>query len=90
MILKLLGVIDLIIAVLLFIYPSFKIVWFIMVGFGLYLIVKAFLFKDIASIIDGVVGFYIFLMVFGVKTILPYIFAIYLLQKFVVSLIPSR
>jgi hypothetical protein len=49
---------------------------------SMYLIVKGVAFRDIASIIDLIIGVYIIgMIVFGLHTFLVYIFAIYLIQK---------
>ena len=54
---------------------------------AIYLIGKGLLFpKDVASIIDIVAGLYLLLILFfGIHTFLAYIFAAYLMQKFVFS-----
>jgi len=50
--------------------------------FAMYLIVKGIAFRDVASIIDLVIGLYIIgMIVFGFHTFLVYIFAAYLIQK---------
>ena len=50
--------------------------------FAMYLILKGVAFRDVASIIDFIVGLYIIgIIVFGFHTFLVYIFAAYLIQK---------
>ena len=50
--------------------------------FAMYLIIKGVAFRDVASIIDMVVGLYILgIIFFGFSTFLVYIFAAYLIQK---------
>ena len=49
-----------------------------------YLIGKAiWFFKDPLSWIDGLIGLYILSMIFGVRSPLSYVFAVYFLYKFV-------
>ena len=86
----LLSVLDLICAIILILRISLKIPGYILLVFGLYLICKAFIFKDVASVIDGIIGFYMILTVFGTLVILSIAFAIFLLQKFAFTLVPSR
>jgi len=50
--------------------------------FAMYLILKGVAFRDVASIIDLVIGLYIIgIIVLGFHTFLAYIFAAYLIQK---------
>ena len=50
--------------------------------FALYLITKGIAFRDVASILDMIIGVYMIgIIVFGFHTFLVYIFAIYLIQK---------
>ena len=54
--------------------------------FALYLIVKGVAFRDIASIMDMVIGLYILgIIAFGFHTFIVYIAAAYLIQKAVLS-----
>ena len=85
--LKLLGIIDLIIA-LIFILVQ----WDIGVKYGviaaIYLIVKGIIFIfDIASIIDLVTGVYLILVILGLHSAFSVIFIIWLIQKGIFSLL---
>lgn len=58
-----------------------------LVGFAIYLMGKAYLFKgDIASIFDLVCGIYMMFAFFGLKSFLAFIVAGYLLQKAAASM----
>jgi len=88
MIIKLMGIIDLITALVLILIPFNIINWQGMIIGTLYLLLKSYLFKgDIASIIDGISGVYLFLTFLGVTTIFTPIFGAYLIQKSIFSLL---
>ena len=54
--------------------------------FSMYLIAKGIAFRDIASVIDMIIGIYLIgVIVFGFQTFLAYVFAVYLIQKAVFS-----
>ena len=54
--------------------------------FSMYLMIKGIAFRDVASIIDLVIGVYLIgIIVFGFHTFLVYVFAAYLIQKAVFS-----
>lgn len=56
--------------------------WRIPLAFSLYLIGKAYLFwGDIPSLIDGIAGLYIILLILGYSNALTFIFAFYLVSK---------
>lgn len=85
--LKLLGFLDLIAAIIVvFVQLGFlgpNILYF----FAAYLAIKGLLFiKSLSSWLDLISAFYILLMIFGLKFFLAYLVAIYLFQKAVFSL----
>jgi len=58
------------------------IAWRPVFPFAMYLILKGVAFRDVASIIDLIIGLYVIgMIVFGLHTFIVYIFAIYLIQK---------
>lgn len=62
--------------------------WRIGFAFAFYLILKAVaFFGNIHSVIDGVIGLYMVLMLFGYTSILTLVAAVYLLQKAFFSII---
>jgi hypothetical protein len=88
MVVKLLGVGDLLCAVAVVLLHYNLLNWRIGVLFVAFLIIKGWLFKeDITSIVDILCGIYMFVMLFGVTTIISWVVAIYLLQKAVFSLV---
>jgi hypothetical protein len=55
---------------------------------AMYLILKAAAFRDVASIIDLVAGLYILgMLAFGFHTFLVFLFALYILQKAIFSML---
>jgi hypothetical protein len=87
MVVKLLGVADLLsaIAVVLLHYDILS--WRIGLIFVAYLMIKGWLFReDINSVMDILCGIYMFVMLFGFTTIVSWVIAIYLFQKSVFSL----
>ena len=81
------AVMDLLaIAVMLLLHYSIIGSWRLGLGFGLYLIFKAAAFRgNIHSMADGVIGVYIIILLLGVKSIVTFLAAVYLLQKAVAS-----
>jgi hypothetical protein len=89
MVVKLLGIMDLLCAaVVLLLHYNLFIGWRIGIIFVAYLLVKGFLFRqDINSIMDILCGIYMFIMLFGLTTVVSWVVAIYLFQKAVFSLV---
>jgi len=89
MIIKLLGLFDLLTALVIFLAEhEFYSGWrFIIVCF-IYLGIKAYAYKgDVASLIDGLVGIYFIFLFFGLSNVvISYLAIIYLAQKAVMSL----
>ncbi len=86
MIIKLLGFFDLLTALTLFLLHHELLGWKIALVAFSYLMIKAVVFfGDIMSILDGVTGIYIIVLLLGFHTFLTYIFIIYLVQKAVFS-----
>jgi len=84
--LKILGFLDLITAVIVvfvqlgFLGPA------VLKFFAVYLLIKGLLFiKSLSSVLDIACAAYLLLMIFGLKFILAYFVAVYLFQKAVVS-----
>jgi len=87
MILKVMGLMDLICAVALVLVPFDLIGWKLIIFLAGYLLLKSCAFsEDYASVIDGVSGIYLLLAYFGISTMLAPIFSLYLLQKALFSL----
>lgn len=88
MIIKFMGIIDLLTALILILVPFNLVSWKIVVIATSYLLFKAYAFKgDFASILDGASGIYLFLTFLGFSTVLTPVFGIYLIQKSVFSLV---
>lgn len=88
MIVKLFGIADLMTVIVILLLHFAWVPWNIGIAAAFYLCIKWYMFRgDIASVIDLFVGVYIILIMLGLKTFLTYIFAIYLFQKAVLSLI---
>lgn len=82
MLVKLLGIADFIIIIIIALLHYDLLGWRIGLTAATYLIMKAVIFKgNITSILDGLCGIYIILLSFGVHSIITWIIAIYLLQK---------
>jgi len=65
--------------------------WRAAFGFAMYLIIKGYLFKaDFLSMVDLLMGVYMILAMFGIKTFFVYIFFAYVIYKFLISAIPSQ
>lgn len=88
MIVKLLGIMDLLAAItVLLLHYNLIIGWRIGFIFVAYLLVKGWLFReDINSVMDILCGLYMFVMLFGFTTIISWVIAIYLFQKSVFTL----
>ncbi|MBW2967462.1 hypothetical protein KY362_03165 [Candidatus Woesearchaeota archaeon] len=93
MVVKLMGIGDLLSAILVVvlhyqIQSDFHLIsWRIGIIFVAYLIMKGWLLRgDINSIMDVLCGLYVFVMLFGFTTIVSWVVAIYLFQKAVFSL----
>jgi hypothetical protein len=87
MLIKILGVADLLSAVAVILLHYHIIGWRLGFLFVAYLIIKGWLFREnIASIMDILCGIYMFVMLFGFTTIISWVVAIYLFQKSVFSI----
>ncbi len=88
MVVKLLGVMDLLsAAVVMMLHYDFLIGWRIGFLFVAYLVIKGWLLRtDINSIMDILCGLYMFVMLFGFTTIVSWVVAVYLFQKACFSL----
>jgi hypothetical protein len=87
MVVKLLGIADLLAAVVVILLHYDILGWRIGFIFVAYLIIKGWLFRtDINSIMDILCGLYMFVMLFGFTTIITWVVAIYLFQKAIFSL----
>jgi hypothetical protein len=87
MVVKFLGVMDLLSAVTVILLHYDIIGWRIGLIFVAYLIIKGWIFReDINSIMDILCGLYMFVMLFGFTTFISWVVAIYLFQKAVFSL----
>ncbi|MBW2972552.1 hypothetical protein KY359_05950 [Candidatus Woesearchaeota archaeon] len=89
MVVKLLGIMDLLSAgVVLLLHYNLLIGWRVGIIFVAYLILKGWLFRqDINSVMDILCGIYMFIMLFGLTTVISWVVAIYLFQKAVFSLV---
>jgi len=87
MVVKLLGVADLLSAIVVILLHYDILGWRVGIIFVAYLVLKGWLFRaDINSIMDILCGVYMFVMLFGFTTIVTWVVAIYLFQKAVFSL----
>ena len=87
MVVKLLGIADLLTAAAVILLHYDILGWRIGLVFVAYLMIKGWLFRqDINSIMDILCGIYMFVMLFGFTTIISWVVAIYLFQKAVFSL----
>ena len=88
MIIKLLGVADLLSAVAVVLLHYHVLAWKIGIVFVFYLLIKGWLFRqDINSVMDILCGIYMFVILFGFTTVVSWVVAIYLFQKAVFSLV---
>lgn len=77
---------DLVATIFMILFHHNLIAWRLIFPFAMYLIAKGVGFRDIASMIDLIVGLYIIGMItLGFHTFLVYVFAAYLIQKAVFS-----
>jgi len=80
------GMLDLISALVLILIHFDIIGWKLGFVVALYLFIKAYAFKgDIASILDGVCGIYVLLVMFGLHTGFTYVVVFYFIQKAAIS-----
>ena len=87
MVVKLLGIGDLLCAIVVVLLHYDLIGWRIGFLFVCYLLIKGWLFReDLNSILDILCGLYMFVMLFGLTTIVSWVVALYLFQKAVFSL----
>jgi hypothetical protein len=87
MVVKLLGVADLLSALVVILLHYEIVGWRIGLIFVAYLLIKGWLFReDLNSILDILCGVYMFVMLFGFTTIISWVIAVYLFQKAVFSL----
>lgn len=86
MIIKLLGFLDLMSGIILALLHFNIISWNIAFGFALYLIFKGIIFKaDFMSLFDLLMGVYMVLMLFGIRTFISFIFLGYSAYKTIIS-----
>ena len=87
MVVKLMGVMDLLSAVCVVLLHYDILSWRIGLIFVAYLVIKGWLFReDINSVMDLLCGIYMFVMLFGFTTIVTWVVVVYLFQKAVFSL----
>ncbi|MFC1741865.1 hypothetical protein ACFL3V_04990 [Nanoarchaeota archaeon] len=87
MVVKLMGLMDLLCAVCAVLLHYDILGWRIGLIFVAYLVIKGWLFReDIASLVDILCGLYMFVMLFGFTTFVTWVVVIYLFQKAVFSL----
>jgi len=87
-VIKILGLMDLLTAIVMVLLQFDLIGWRLGFSFACYLLMKAFLWRgDIASFIDMFAALAIVLLIFHIHTVLTFIFAAYILQKAIFSLI---
>ncbi|MBT3405686.1 hypothetical protein HN419_00805 [Candidatus Woesearchaeota archaeon] len=87
-ILKAMGLFDLLAAALILMAHYGIFTWRPLFAAAAWLFLKAYIYKgDFASIIDFFCGIYIIMLMFGLHSILTFIFAVYLIQKALVSMI---
>lgn len=88
MVVKLLGVADLLSAIAVVLLHYQLLAWKIGLVFVCYLLIKGWLFRqDINSVMDILCGIYVFVILFGFTTFVSWIVTIYLFQKAVFSLV---
>ena len=84
---KLLGIGDLLTAIVIILLEYDLVGWRLALFFSLYLIVKGWAFRSsLISVADILCGVYIFIMIFSSITIVSWIITIYLFQKACFSL----
>jgi hypothetical protein len=88
--LKILAFLDLLVAVMLITLPFEVFSFRLILGGTLYLILKAYLFKgDALSIIDGIIGLYLFIGFFFPSNFLSYLLGGWIFIKAFYSLVSS-
>ncbi|MFC1696711.1 hypothetical protein ACFL1H_00100 [Nanoarchaeota archaeon] len=85
---KILGLLDLCSAIIILLLEiGLNLPWNLTIAAALYLFGKAYMFKgDISSMLDGAIGVYHILLLFGFHSILGYIIFVYFLEKTYLSL----
>ena len=88
MVVKLMGVMDLMSAVaVIMLHYDFLMTWRIGLIFVAYLLIKGWVFReDINSMMDILCGAYVLVMLFGFATVVSWVVAAYLFQKACFSL----
>jgi hypothetical protein len=87
MFVKMLGVADLLSAVIVILLHYDFLGWRWALAVAAYLLIKGWLFREsIVSIIDLLCGIYVFVMMFGLTTVVSWVVAVYLFQKACFSL----
>lgn len=87
MFVKMLGVTDLLSAVIVILLHYDFLGWRWALAVSFYLIAKGWLFREsIISVVDILCGIYVFVMMFGLTTIVSWVVAVYLFQKACFSL----
>lgn len=85
---KFFGILDLATGIVIVLLQWSLISWNISFAFAAYIFIKGFIFKDsVASYLDMAAGLYMILMFFGLKIFIAYLFAVYLAQKGIFSLV---
>lgn len=85
---KILGILDFASAIIILLAHFSLVPWNIILGVALYLVLKGIIFGiSFAGIIDVAAGLYAVLILLGIHSIAVYIFAIYLIQKAVLSIV---
>ena len=88
MISKILGILDLFIAIGILLFQYNLIPYQVIISLSLYLIIKTIIFfGDFFSIVDGIVGLYMLLMAIFRIELISYIFIIYLIIKGIWSML---
>jgi len=83
------GLLDALSGIFLMLLHFDLISWRVSFGLAVYLIAKGYLFKaDFLSLIDLLMGVYMIMAMFGIKTFLVYIFFAYTLYKVIISFVP--
>ena len=84
---RLMGLLDLVACVLILLYQLNVIGYFTLFPFVLYLLIKGWMFRsDLASLVDIGIGIYLLLIWFFSPWIITILVILYLLQKAVMSL----
>jgi hypothetical protein len=87
MIIILFGILDLLASIMLVLTHLNILSWQKSIGFAMYLFIKSYMFKgDLMSLVDFLIGVYFIMMILGFRSILVYLFALFLFQKAFFSL----